>query len=132
MKAKITAAVIATATIIFISCKWFRTKKKEPSNPLVGEWKLDSLSIGKDTSPANFLFVIAMQDTSDLNISFTKDSVFTQSGHGIDSVGYSFDSNKSQLTIKDWATQAFAYSKLNDSLISLTSKDSNTLFLLKK
>jgi hypothetical protein len=132
MKIKIFVALIATATIIFLSCNWFRSKKKEVSNPLVGEWKLDSIKAGKDTSVVHFLVAAAMQDSGGVNISFTKDSIFTNSKDAIDTVGYSFDEKANQLNIKDSTNQSFAYNKVNDSLIALTTKDSAVLFLQKK
>lgn len=132
MKIKIFVALIATATIIFLSCNWFRSKKKDVSNPLVGEWMLDSIKAGKDTSIANFLVTVAMKDSAGVDISFTKDSIFTHSKDAVDTVEYSFDEKANQLNIKDSANQSFAYNKLNDSLITLTTKDSAVLFLLKR
>jgi hypothetical protein len=132
MKIKIFVALIATATIIFLSCNWFRSKKKEVSNPLVGEWKLDSIKTGNDTSAVHFLIAAVMKDSSGVDISFTKDSIFTHSKDAVDTVGYSFDEKANQLSIKDSINQSFAFAKLNDSLITLTSKDSAVFFLQKK
>jgi len=134
MKIKILVAFIATATIIFLSCNWFRSKKKEVSNPLVGEWKLDSIGAGKDTSVVHFLVAaaIAMRDSTRVNFSFTKDSIFAHSKDAVDIVGYSFDEKANQLSIKDPSNQIFRFAKLNDSLISLTTQDSAIFFLQKK
>lgn len=132
MKIKIFVALIATATIIFFSCNWFRSKKKDVSNPLVGEWRLDSIKGGKDSSIVDFFISAALKDSNGINVTFTKDSAVTQSKDAIDTVGYSFDEKLNQLNIKDSSIQIFAYNKLNDSLISLTSKDSTVLFLQKK
>jgi hypothetical protein len=130
MKIKILVAFIATVTIIFLSCNWFRSKKKEVSNPLVGEWRLDSIKSNKDTGSAYFGAVL--YDSTGVDISFTKDSVFTRSSNHVDTIGYSFEEKTNQLNIKDSTNQSFAYNKVNDSLISLTSKDSAVLFLQKK
>ena len=65
MKIKIFVAAIATATIIFFSCNWFRSKKKDVSNPLVGEWKLDSIKGGKDSSIADLFIAVALKDSHD-------------------------------------------------------------------
>jgi len=132
MKIKIFVALIATATIIFLSCNWFRSKKKDVSNPLVGEWKLDSVKAGKDTSIANFLIAAAMSDSAGIDISFTNDSIFTHVKDAIDTAAYSFDEKESVMSIKDSSNQSFTISKLNDSLIALTAKDSAILFLQKK
>jgi hypothetical protein len=130
MKIKIFVALIATATIIFLSCNWFRSKKKEASNPLVGEWKLDSVRLAKDSNFTAFLFAGIIKPDS-VEVSFTKDTVLTRTKDHVDTVGYFFDVKTNQLTIKD-SSQIFAFAKMNDSLILLTSKDSTVLFLQKK
>ena len=76
MKIKIFVAFIATATIILLSCNWFRSKKKQVSNPLIGEWKLDSVKTGKDTTLVHFLIAATMKDSAGVDISFTKGSIF--------------------------------------------------------
>ncbi len=130
MKIKIFVAFIATATIIFLSCNWFRSKKKDVSNPLVGEWKLDSVKLAKDSNFTSFAFAGVSKPDS-VEVSFTKDTVFTHTKDHVDTVGYSFDAKTNQLTIKD-SSQIFAFTRMNDSLVSLTGKDSTILFLLKK
>jgi hypothetical protein len=132
MKIKIFVAFFATVTIIFLSCNWFRSRKREVSNPLVGEWKLDSVGIKTDTSRGNILFIAAVQDSNGVNISFTEDSLFVNSKDGIDTTAYSFDLNTNQLTMGDSKPVTMSFSKLNDSVVSLTTKDSATLYLLKK
>jgi hypothetical protein len=132
MKIKIFVAIVATVTIIFLSCNWFRSRKKELSNPLVGEWKLDSVGIKKDTSLGNILIIGAVQDSNGVHISFTEDSLFVNSKDGVDTTAYSFDLNTNQLTTSDSKTETMSFSKLNDSVVSLTTKDSTTMYLLKK
>lgn len=129
MKIKIIVALIATATIVFISCNWFRSKKKEVSNPLVGEWKLDSVKFAKDSNFASFFFAGINPDS--LEVSFTKDTVFSRTKDHVDTMKYVFDTKTNQMMIED-SSQAFNFVKLNDSLITLTAKDSTTLFLQKK
>jgi hypothetical protein len=132
MKIKILVAFIATATIIFTSCNWFQSKKKQSVNPLVGEWRLDSISIGKDTSIAYAIIAMAAQDSSDVNVTFTTDTIFSSSQTQVDTIQYSFDEKVNQLITKDSSLQTMSFSRLNDSLISLTTKDSAIVFLRKK
>jgi hypothetical protein len=132
MKIKIFVAFIATATIIFLSCNWLRSKKKEVYNSLVGEWKLDSIKAGSDTSFVHFLINAAIKDSGEVNVSFTKDSISIHSIYATDTVGYSFNEKVNQLNIKDSTNESFAFNKVNDSLIALTTKDSAVLYLLKK
>jgi hypothetical protein len=129
MKIKTLFALIATAAIVFISCNWFRSKKKEVSNPLVGEWKLDSIQFAKDSNVTSFLFVGVKPDS--LEVSFTKDTVFTRTKDHVDTMKYAFDTKTNQMMIED-SSQIFNFVKVNDSLITLMAKDSTTLFLQKK
>jgi hypothetical protein len=130
MKIKIFAALAATAILISLSCNWFRSGKKPASNPLAGEWKLDSIQSGKDSSSL-FYFVMIMTDSAGVNVMFTKDSVFTRSKDHVDSVAYSFNEKTHQLLIND-SSQVLTYARLNDSMISLATNDSTILFLQKK
>jgi hypothetical protein len=132
MKIKILVAFIATATIIFLSCNWFRSKNKEISNPLMGEWKLDSVRFSKDSSSAYFGITAVMHDSAGADVSFTKDSIFTRSNDHVDTVGYSFDEKEKQLNIKDSSNQSLRFVKLNDSLITLTTDDSTVVLFLQK
>lgn len=130
MKIKIFVALVATATIMFLSCNWFRSKKKEVSNPLVGEWNLDSIKLAKDSNFTSSLFA-GMAKPDSIEISFRKDTVFTRAKDHVDTAKYVFDTKTNQMIIED-SSQAFTFVKVNDSLISLTSKDSTVLFLQKK
>lgn len=129
MKIKIFVALIATAAIVFISCNWFRSKKKEVSNPLVGEWKLDSVKFAKDSNFTSFLFAGVKPDS--LEVSFTKDTVFTRTKDHVDTMKYVFDAKTNQMFTED-SSQTFAFVKVNDSLVTLMSKDSGILFLQKR
>lgn len=132
MKIKIVVALVATAAIVLISCNWFRSKKKSVSNPLVGEWTLDSIKAGRDTGVGYFLIAAAIKDSAGFDVSFSKDSIFAHSKNAFDTVGYSLDETASRLNIKDSAHQIFAYSKMNDSSITLRAKDSTIFFLHRK
>jgi len=132
MKIKIFVALIATATIIFLSCNWFRSKKKESANPLIGEWKLDSVKAEKDTNFVYFLLASAVKDSNSINFSFTKDSIYTYSKDDVATIAYSFDKKLNQVNIEDSSKQALTFVKLNGSLISLSTKDSTIFFIQKK
>lgn len=131
---KFLAVFIAAATIIFFSCNWFQSKKKETANPLIGYWQLDSVKVGKDSSFVYFLLLAAQdQDSTVTRIRFEKDTIFTVSGNSIDTAFYSFDEKEKHLTVKDLIPYAYSVKKLSDSLISLTAfKDSSVLFLKKE
>ena len=132
MKIKALFALVAMATIISFSCNWFRSKT-DVHNPLIGQWRLDSVNVVKDDSIARFLFAAAVNDPAGVTVSFTNDSVFTTSKNGVEAVVYSFDRKTNQMNIEDSANQRFVYKKVNDSLVTLNStSDSTVLFLVKK
>lgn len=130
MKIKIFVALVATATIISLSCNWFPSNKKEVGNPLVGEWRIDSVSFAKDSNFTYFLFAGENKPDS-VEVSFTKDAAFTRSKDHVDTVGYEFDGKTNELIVED-SSQIFSFAKINDSLITLTAKDSTTLILQRK
>ena len=133
MKIKILVALIATATVISLSCNWFQSKKNRSSNPLVGEWKLDSITIGKDTSFTSARIALVLRDSNDVNVSITKDTIFSRSQNNVvDTIAYSFDEKAKQLITKDSSHLTMSFTKINDSLISLATKDSAVVFLKKK
>ena len=128
---KIFFALLAIAALIFFSCNWFRSKKNQTGNPLVGEWKLDSTrSLATDTS--FFLTRATIHDTSNVDLSFTKDTLLVRSPDHVDTTGYFFDAKTGKLTIEGAPDEALTFTKLNDSLVSLASKDSMIFFLQKK
>lgn len=132
MKIKFFVAFIATLAIVILSCNWFQSRKKQTSNPLVGEWKLDSIKIGKDTSFTSAIIAMALQDSNEVNVSITKDTIFSRSQNSSDTIAYSFDGKTNQLVTKDSSLPTMSFAKINDSLISFTTKDSAIVFLKKK
>jgi len=132
MKFKILVAFVATTTLIFLSCNWFRSKKKDLSNPLVGEWRLNSIKARDSIRFANFLVTCEMLDTNTIDVSITKDTIITHAHNETDTVGYSFDEKKNELIMKDSINPVLSFAKFSDSLITLTTKDSTILFLQKK
>lgn len=132
MKIRIIVAFVATVTIIFLSCNWFSSKKKQASNTLTGEWKLDSVKTGKDSSFVYYLIASSVKDSSGINLSFTKDSIYIRSKDDVDTIAYSFDEKRNQLNIEDSTGEHLSFAKLNDSLITLSTKDSTVFFLQRK
>lgn len=130
MKIRIFFAFVAILTIIFLSCNWFRSPEKEISSPLTGAWKLDSIRIGIDKNLTQFFIIAAIRDSiKKVNISFTKDAILFHETN--DSAGYFFDEKTNRLIIRDSTNQTLSFAKVNDSIVSLTTKDSVTLFLKK-
>jgi len=134
-KATIAIVLVASLSIIAISCDWFKSEAKPVTspNPLIGTWKLDSVQMGKDTTPGQALLLMAMQaDSSGIQFQFKLDTVFTRSKNDVDTALYKFNEKNSLLSFRDSVATPFHFVKLNDSLISLQGNDSSVLFLKKQ
>jgi hypothetical protein len=131
MKFRSIAALFA-ATILLAACNWFRAKTKEPVNPLLGKWKIDSLAPGKDSSLAAFFLAKAIHDSSGVVANFTNDTIFSSSVDGVDTTFYSFDLKKNLLKAAGPSNEVFSFARVSDSLVTLTSRDSLVFFLKKE
>lgn len=111
-------------------------KPLHSDNPLIGKWTIDSLSFGKDSNDLSiaYLFLaMSMEDSSTLQVEFENDSLITtKTTQTIEKTGYSFDIATSQVYLKDSSRTTFLFSRINDSLISLSQKDSVTLYLKRE
>ena len=71
---------IAAISIATISCDWFGASAKTSTssvNSLIGEWKIDSVQLGKDTSLAYAFLAMALdKDSGNVKFQFTKDTIF--------------------------------------------------------
>ena len=130
MKHKFTAAVIAATSIVLLSCSWFKTKKQENSNPLIGQWKLDSMTVGKDTSGA-FMVALLVSDEQTV-LDFRKDTFLTITGDDRDTSFYKWNEKEMQVIPTDTSQGNFQYARLNDTTVTLTSRDSTVFFLQKR
>ncbi len=132
MKKTKTAAIAAAFLLILSSCNWFRSAEA-PAHPLTGKWQLDSVSIGRDSNIVYaFLLASAMSDSSGIEFNFEKDSLFTSDGRSTDTAFFSFDEKENKLLIKDSIPQPYVFTRLEDSVVSLTASDSTVLFLRRK
>ena len=129
MKQRCTAAITAASMIVLISCNWFKSNKKETTNPLVGQWILDSIVAGKDTSAAFMAAVLLGHNTV---FDFKKDTVITISEGRPDTSFYNWNGKDSQLIPADPVSGNFRFTRINDSTVTLTSTDSTVFFLGKK
>lgn len=135
MKIKSLAAfIIAAAVIVFISCNWLTAKENKTTNPLIGSWKMDSLKVGKDSSFINYLLLASIEkDTSSIDFRFSQDTLFTHSQNDVDTTFYRFDEKLKRLLAKEDSIETvYSFSRINDSIITLTSQDSSMIFLKKK
>lgn len=124
---------VIAASFLSASCHWFSSDKKvETTNPLIGEWQLDSLHAGNDSSLAYVFIGMAMKDSAGLQLLFTKDTLFTLSGNSIDTSLYKYDDEKKMLIPQEAVDQTYIVSASEDSTITLQGKDSSAFFLRKK
>lgn len=129
MQKKIIATTaVASVIITGISCNWFGTKPatKQPFS-IIGKWQVDTVyQVGNDSS--NKWLALAFLDTA-TTFKFNADSTFTilsQKDSTVDNYLFKGDT----LFIKDDSTFVpFVMSKTNESLITITSKDSLVIAL---
>ncbi len=135
MKITIYAVILFTVLVTFISCQCFTTKKVNVNNLLIGRWRIDSISTGKDTGNdlAMLILAMALKDSSTNDYQFTKDSLLTfKNGNAFESSSYYFDPSTQEFILKDSTEERFVVYRISDSLVSLTGKDSTQIFLKKK
>jgi len=130
MKLKIIIILVVLAAAVY-----FIFKMITPHNggsQLVGNWKLDSVKTGADSNLIYFMLLSSMQkDSSEIDFLFTKDSLFTFAGDEKDTNAYRFNEKKNEVTIQGDEKELYLFNKLNDSTITLTAKDSTSLYLVK-
>lgn len=125
------AVVIASFTII--ACQWFASAKKEqPPSALIGRWHLDSLKPGKDSSLVYAFIGMAMNDSAGVDVEFRKDTILSFSGNTVDTTAYELDTDNKQIHFKDSLQETMLFTLVNDSLLSLTTKDSAVMLLKKR
>ncbi len=135
MKITIYAAILFAASVTLISCEWFTSKKVNEQNPLIGRWRIDSVSAGKDTANDLDMLILdmALKDSSTNDYQFTNDSLLTfKDGNAFEKMAYHFEPSTQQVVLKDSIEERFVVNRINDSLVSLTGKDSTQIFLKKK
>jgi hypothetical protein len=130
-KTTLAALIIAAAIITFISCKWFQSKQQPTSFNIVGNWKTDSVYYaGKDSSKPSLIALVFIKKDSTFfkfNADSTFSTVFTK-----DTTTEKYYVKDSILYIKE--DSSFLSNHLivqNDSLISISTKDS-LVFVLRK
>ena len=118
---------------ILISCNSNSSIKLDAAHPLVGKWRIDSVSPGKDSNLVYFMLLSSMiQDSLQTDFNFTKDTIFTYSEDDVDTSAYQFDEKKKQMKIADEPDEIYNYASVDDSTISLTANDGTILFLRKR
>lgn len=133
IKSFVRLGIVIMATGL-LSCDLFKSKSATV-NPLVGKWKLDSIQANDsgDASLAYLLFAMASQDSGKIFFEVTKDSLLTREGATVtERLGYKLDTVKKQLLVSDSLPQVYQYHLSKDSFLTLTDKDSVSLFLKKQ
>jgi hypothetical protein len=139
MLPRLIIAVVATA-IVLSSCDWLFPKKPvSAAYDFEGEWKLDTLYEPNDSSKmglALLLLSMAIDDSygkeaSEVVYHFNKGTVVaTLDTTAVDTATYKIEGSKMVMQNEQTA-DTFSFSAINDTLFSLTSPDSTTLFYRK-
>jgi len=133
MKRKsVVAATLAAFTFVIASCHLFGLKPTDDANlSFIGRWRLDSISIGKDSNLFHALTLMAMKDSGGVNVEFRKDTLLTRTRNSVDTLLYSYDDNLKRINLKDSSEQPLIFVTKTDSALTLQGADS-TLYFLKK
>lgn len=121
--------ILIAVAIYFI---YRKSSNGNDNSVLAGSWKLDSVKTGADSNLIYFMLLSSMkEDSTEVDFLFSGDSLFTFVGDDADTNTYSFNERKKEVTIQSDEKEVYVYNKINDSTISLTAKDSSSLFLKK-
>jgi hypothetical protein len=108
MKVRTLIIVLAVAVAVYFTFKLIMPANVE--SQLVGNWKLDSVKTGADSNLIYFMLLSSMQK---------------------DTNTYRFNEKKKEITIDGDDKEIYQFNKLNDTTITLTAKDSTSLYLVK-
>ena len=135
MKSNFLRFILFLASLLSLSsCQWFSAdKQKQQTNPLLGEWQLDSLRVGNDSNNIAYLFVaMEMKDSAGLKFRFAQDTLFTISKNNVDTNYYKYDGDKRTMIPQDATDQVYTVTTVGESGIALQAKDSSAFFLRKQ
>lgn len=124
-------AITLYAFYFFIwSCS--NTTRSMNYNPLVGNWKIDSVGFGRDSNLVDhFILSSMMEDSMAMDFTFVNDSLFIQMENETDTVLYHINQNKHLVVIGDIPGEKYGYTIVNDSSITLQQTNGTIIFLKK-
>lgn len=128
------AALCAAALVLLTSCQFFTGKQATPVNPLLGNWKIDSIAIEEDSSALGFLLLgMSIDEGLPYDFQFEKDTVtFFSKGAAPDKAPYTYIDSTRQLIIRDEDMDTYVVRLVNDSTAGLQGNDSSIIFLKKR
>jgi len=130
MKLKIFLVIIIIAAAVYLIYRMMSPRNE--TSVLAGSWKLDSVKTGADSNLIYFMLLSSMkEDSTNIDFLFTRDTLFTFAGDEADTNTYSFNQRKKEVTIQSDEKEVYVFNKINDSTISLTARDSTSLYLKK-
>ena len=132
MKCKKAMLALSVSLAALTSCDLI-SKNQTAINPLLGEWKIDSIASKNNNDIGVLLMALSLQDKDSTisDLSFSSDSVLYIENDTLTKSAYTFNKeDKIIILLKD--SSMFYYNAVNDSLITITSNDSTTLLLKKK
>jgi hypothetical protein len=127
----IATIVVASSIITGISCKWFTSKanNKAPFN-IVGQWQVDTV-INNGKSPTISALSPAIIDSS-FKLTFNADSTINVLSAKDSTHNYYYLQADTLFVKQDTAFVPYTLTKTNDSIITITSKDSLAIILKRQ
>jgi hypothetical protein len=134
MKRNYFAVLLVTALFVLSSCQFFTGRQASSSNLLMGNWKIDSIATGKDSSAFGYLLLaMSVNESAAYDFQFDKDTLtFYGKDAAPDKRAYHYIDSTHQLVIEDSDMDTYVVKRLNDSTTGLQGKDSSIIFLKKR
>lgn len=134
MKRNYLAALLAAVLVFCSSCRLFTDKQAGSTNPLLGNWKIDSIAVEADSSSLSYLLLgMSVDEGLPYDFHFDKDTVtFYSKGPDTTKTPYTYIDSTRQLIIQDPDLDTYVVQQLNDSTTGLQGKDSSIIFLKRR
>jgi hypothetical protein len=134
MKRNNFAVLMSAALLVLSSCHFFTGEQASVENPLLGNWKIDSIAPGGDSTKLGILLIaMALDDSAAYDLKFEKDTVtFIGKDYAPEKTPYAYIDSVKQIILLDSSDERFVITRLSDSTTTLQAKDSSIFFLKKK
>ena len=129
MKKTVFAALTAASFTALVSCN--QSAKPMASNPLIGQWKIDSIASPDNNMIGVILLASTLNDSATFDMNITADSISLHQKDTVTKTGYTFNSNTNQLLLQEDPT-VLQYQPISPAYIKLTATDSTTMYLRKR
>jgi hypothetical protein len=124
----VVVAFIAAVCFAGISCNWFTASSADATKSFLGNWKIDSISMGDSTAKGIILLSAVTDDTASHDVRFTKDSVFINTKDStVTGYRWLLNEKEKQITVVE-KEEKLSYAFPTENNLRLQGIDSSMLF----